>query len=58
MPIKLDPIPFSAPAYLVFLQFVTSCIAFCLLFQVRVGGLIVFDNVLWHGKVADPEVNQ
>ncbi|KAL6196716.1 hypothetical protein ACLB2K_032330 [Fragaria x ananassa] len=28
-----------------------------LLQLVRVGGLIVFDNVLWHGKVADPEVN-
>ena len=23
----------------------------------RVGGLIVIDNVLWHGKVADPLVN-
>ncbi|MQL95487.1 hypothetical protein Taro_028157 [Colocasia esculenta] len=28
-----------------------------LLQLVRVGGLIVFDNVLWHGKVADPLVN-
>ncbi|CAL2253462.1 unnamed protein product [Prunus armeniaca] len=28
-----------------------------LLQLVKVGGLIVFDNVLWHGKVADPEVN-
>jgi len=28
-----------------------------LLLQVRVGGLIVIDNVLWHGKVADPLVN-
>lgn len=27
------------------------------LLQVRVGGLIVIDNVLWHGKVADPLVN-
>lgn len=27
-----------------------------LLQLVRVGGLIVVDNVLWHGKVADPEV--
>jgi predicted O-methyltransferase YrrM len=26
--------------------------------QVRVGGLIVIDNVLWHGKVADPLVNK
>lgn len=25
--------------------------------QVRVGGLIVMDNVLWHGKVADPLVS-
>ncbi|KAG6466452.1 hypothetical protein ZIOFF_075747 [Zingiber officinale] len=25
--------------------------------QVRVGGLIIIDNVLWHGKVADPQVN-
>ncbi|CAL9767512.1 unnamed protein product [Musa acuminata subsp. burmannicoides] len=25
--------------------------------QVRIGGLIVIDNVLWHGKVADPQVN-
>lgn len=25
--------------------------------QVRVGGVIVIDNVLWHGKVADPLVN-
>lgn len=24
---------------------------------VRVGGVIVIDNVLWHGKVADPMVN-
>ncbi|XP_073026316.1 uncharacterized protein [Primulina eburnea] len=24
---------------------------------VRVGGIIVMDNVLWHGKVADPLVN-
>ncbi|XP_072993356.1 uncharacterized protein [Typha latifolia] len=24
---------------------------------VRDGGLIVFDNVLWHGKTADPQVN-
>ena len=23
----------------------------------RVGGVIVIDNVLWHGKVADPMVN-
>lgn len=29
-----------------------------LLLQVRVGGLIVIDNVLWHGKVADPLVNK
>ncbi|XP_039036674.1 O-methyltransferase MdmC-like [Hibiscus syriacus] len=28
-----------------------------LLQQVRVGGVIVIDNVLWHGKVADPLVN-
>lgn len=28
------------------------------LMQVRVGGLIVIDNVLWHGKVADPLVNK
>ncbi|XP_008794820.1 O-methyltransferase MdmC-like [Phoenix dactylifera] len=28
-----------------------------LLQLVRVGGLIVIDNVLWHGKVADPQVN-
>lgn len=28
-----------------------------LLQLVRVGGLIVIDNVLWHGKVADPMVN-
>ncbi|KAL3844055.1 hypothetical protein ACJIZ3_001458 [Penstemon smallii] len=28
-----------------------------LLQLVRVGGVIVFDNVLWHGKVADPLVN-
>lgn len=28
-----------------------------LLKLVRVGGLIVMDNVLWHGKVADPFVN-
>lgn len=28
-----------------------------LLQLVRVGGLIVVDNVLWHGKVADPLVN-
>lgn len=55
LPIKLDPIPFSPPAYLFFCS---SYIAFYLLFQVRIGGLIVFDNVLWHGKVADPEVNQ
>ncbi|ONK80544.1 uncharacterized protein A4U43_C01F19000 [Asparagus officinalis] len=27
-----------------------------LLQLVRVGGLIVMDNVLWHGKVADPQV--
>ncbi|XP_020114819.1 uncharacterized protein LOC109728727 isoform X2 [Ananas comosus] len=27
-----------------------------LLQLVRVGGLIVIDNVLWHGKVADPQV--
>ncbi|KAK9145936.1 hypothetical protein Sjap_005839 [Stephania japonica] len=27
-----------------------------LLQLVRVGGIIVFDNVLWHGKVADPLV--
>lgn len=26
--------------------------------QVKVGGLIVIDNVLWHGKVCDPMVNQ
>ncbi|KAK4374128.1 hypothetical protein RND71_004805 [Anisodus tanguticus] len=25
--------------------------------EVRVGGLIVVDNVLWHGRVADPLVN-
>ncbi|KAJ4777127.1 Caffeoyl-CoA O-methyltransferase 1 [Rhynchospora pubera] len=31
---------------------------FELLFQlVRTGGLIIMDNVLWHGKVADPGVN-
>ena len=23
---------------------------------VRVGGLIIFDNMLWYGKVADPSV--
>lgn len=23
----------------------------------KVGGLIVIDNVLWHGKVCDPMVN-
>ncbi|KAF7822527.1 Tricin synthase 1 [Senna tora] len=28
-----------------------------LLQLVRIGGLIVIDNVLWHGKVADPLVN-
>ncbi|XP_056167316.1 tricin synthase 1-like isoform X2 [Syzygium oleosum] len=28
-----------------------------LLQLVRVGGVIVMDNVLWHGKVADPMVN-
>ncbi|XP_042452011.1 O-methyltransferase MdmC-like [Zingiber officinale] len=28
-----------------------------LLRLVRVGGLIIIDNVLWHGKVADPQVN-
>ncbi|ESQ43875.1 hypothetical protein EUTSA_v10006151mg [Eutrema salsugineum] len=28
-----------------------------LLQLVRVGGLIVMDNVLWHGRVADPMVN-
>ncbi|KAL7613880.1 hypothetical protein Lser_V15G08363 [Lactuca serriola] len=28
-----------------------------LLKLVRVGGVIVIDNVLWHGKVADPMVN-
>ncbi|XP_054816688.1 uncharacterized protein LOC129316344 [Prosopis cineraria] len=28
-----------------------------LLQLVRVGGLVVIDNVLWHGKVADPLVN-
>lgn len=28
-----------------------------LLQLVRVGGLIVIDNVLWHGKVSDPLVN-
>ncbi|XP_056688794.1 uncharacterized protein, partial [Spinacia oleracea] len=28
-----------------------------LLKLVRVGGVIVIDNVLWHGKVADPLVN-
>ncbi|KAL3537656.1 hypothetical protein ACH5RR_001022 [Cinchona calisaya] len=28
-----------------------------LLQLVRVGGIIVLDNVLWHGKVADPLVN-
>lgn len=28
-----------------------------LLQLVRVGGVIVIDNVLWHGKVADPLVN-
>ncbi|KAM7276514.1 hypothetical protein ACFE04_018380 [Oxalis oulophora] len=28
-----------------------------LLKLVRVGGVIVIDNVLWHGKVADPTVN-
>lgn len=26
--------------------------------QVRVGGVIVIDNVLWHGKVADPLVSK
>ncbi|KAA8516244.1 hypothetical protein F0562_019423 [Nyssa sinensis] len=25
--------------------------------QVRIGGVIVIDNILWHGKVADPQVN-
>lgn len=29
-----------------------------LLQLVRVGGVIAFDNVLWYGKVADPEVCQ
>jgi caffeoyl-CoA O-methyltransferase len=24
---------------------------------VRVGGLIIFDDMLWYGKVADPDVN-
>jgi predicted O-methyltransferase YrrM len=24
---------------------------------VRTGGLIIMDNVLWHGKVADPSVS-
>lgn len=28
-----------------------------LLQLVRVGGVIVIDNVLWHGKVADPLIN-
>ncbi|GFY93552.1 S-adenosyl-L-methionine-dependent methyltransferases superfamily protein [Actinidia rufa] len=28
-----------------------------LLQLVRVGGLIVIDNVLWHGKVANPLIN-
>lgn len=28
-----------------------------LLQLVRPGGLILFDNVLWHGKVANPQVN-
>ncbi|GKU87825.1 hypothetical protein SLEP1_g2160 [Rubroshorea leprosula] len=28
-----------------------------LLQLVRVGGVIVIDNVLWHGKVVDPMVN-
>nr|ADZ76154.1 OMT5 [Vanilla planifolia] len=28
-----------------------------LLQLVRPGGLIIFDNVLWHGKVSDPQVN-
>ncbi|KAI3884209.1 hypothetical protein MKW92_006448 [Papaver armeniacum] len=28
-----------------------------LLQLVRVGGVIVVDNVLWHGKVADPQIN-
>lgn len=27
-----------------------------LLLQVRAGGVIAIDNVLWHGKVADPMV--
>lgn len=27
------------------------------LIQVRVEGVIVIDNVLWHGKVADPMVS-
>lgn len=28
-----------------------------LLQLVRKGGIIIIDNVLWHGKVADPMVN-
>jgi hypothetical protein len=35
-----------------------SCLVVSFLLQVRVGGLIVIDNVLWHGKVADTMVNQ
>lgn len=29
----------------------------CSVIQVRIGGVIVMDNVLWHGRVADPLVN-
>ena len=37
-------------------DFYTMSIIF-VVFQVRVGGLIVMDNVLWYGKVADPLVS-
>ncbi|CAL9081176.1 unnamed protein product [Musa textilis] len=46
------------------LQLVMFCVvtvhknlAYQTILQVRIGGLIVIDNVLWHGKVADPQVN-
>lgn len=29
-----------------------------LILQVRVGGIIIIDNVLWHGKVANPLVSE
>ncbi|KAK9078659.1 hypothetical protein SSX86_002716 [Deinandra increscens subsp. villosa] len=29
----------------------------CLILKVRAGGVVVIDNVLWHGKVADPLVD-